>query len=94
MPHAGSVIRWRTSTLISRAEHEHAEVTDAVGRELGAEPPRARDEVGLAGQDRLNHARDLLGLVLPVGVDRRDHLRATRPGEPVAELAARRPGRG
>ena len=60
-----------------------------VGRELGPESPGARDEIGLAGQDRLDHAADLFGLVLAVGVDRRNHLRAAGAREPVAELQRR-----
>ena len=78
-----------------RAEHEHAGVADArrsSARRPGAgSPRRSRRWPSRIGSTT---RADLLGLVLAVGVDRGDHLRAAGTRQPVAELAAPRPGRG
>ena len=68
-----------------RAEHEHAEMPDLVGGQLGAKAAGARHEVGAVVEDRLHDAAKLLGLVLAVGVDRGDDPRSARPGQPVAQ---------
>src|SRR5581483_7447663 len=41
-------------------------------RGTGFGEPRPQNTVGIAGQDRLDHPRDQLGLVLPVGVQHHD----------------------
>ncbi len=56
-----------------------------IGRQFGPEPARAVDEVGLTGDERLEHAVELGGDVLPVGVDRRDEPRPAGAGEQVAK---------
>src|ERR1700685_2923378 len=71
------------------AEHDNAGVTHTVGRQLGAQPARTGNEVGLSGEDRRDHAPNLLRLVLAIGVDRADLLCAARARERVPELERR-----
>ena len=68
-----------------RAEHEHARVAHA--SVVSSAPRRREPDTKSARPSRIGctDPGDLLGLVLPVGVDRADHLRAARAREPVAE---------
>ena len=85
MPQAGSVIRWRTSTLISAPNTSTPRCrTLSV---VSSAPRRREPETKSARLSRIgcDHAAELLGLVLAVGVDRGDDLRPARAGQPVAQ---------
>ena len=64
-------------------------MADAIGRELVAQTPRARHEVSAAGQNRFDHALELAGVILAVGIDSRNHLRTPRASQPIAEPQCR-----
>ena len=85
MPHAGSVIRWRTITLI-RAPNTSTPRWRTLSV-VSSAPSRREPETKSARSSRIGCTTpaELLGLVLPVGVDRGDDLRPARPRQPVAE---------